>query len=85
LDILGDIQLPAPEFKVGEIYYMLQYLVPNGGPPLISSYEYRGTVDGKPDTHFFKATGLSDVNVFLETAQLNGMVDIGALKKALRG
>ena len=79
------MQLRASEFKVGEIYYMLQYRAPAGGPPLISSYEYRGTVDGKPDTHFFKATGLSDANVFLETAKLNGMVDIGALKKALQG
>jgi hypothetical protein len=72
------------ELKVGEIYYALQYRNTKSGPPLISSYEYRGTVDGKPYTHVFKATGSSDVNVFLEEAQLNSMVDFNGLKEAIR-
>jgi hypothetical protein len=72
------------ELKVGEIYYALQYRNTKSGPPLISSYEYKGTVDGKPYTHVFKATGSSDVNVFLEEAQLNSMVDFNGLKEAIR-
>ena len=78
------MHLPSQEFKVGQIYYMLQYRGGKDGTPLISSYEYKGTVDGKPHTHLFLATGLSDANVFLETAQLNSMVDLNGLKKALQ-
>ncbi len=76
--------MPSGKFKVGQIYYMLQYRGSKDGTPLISSYEYKGTVDGKPDMHLFLSTGLSDANVFLETAQLTSMVDLNGLKKALQ-
>jgi hypothetical protein len=78
------MHLPSREFKVGQIYYMLQYRGSKNGVPLISSYEYKGTVDGKPHTHLFLSTGLSDANIFLETAQLSGMFDLNGLKKALQ-
>jgi hypothetical protein len=78
------MRLPPREFEVGEIYYMLQYRGSRDRTPLISSYEYKGTVDGKPHTHFFSSTGLSDANVFLEAAQLNSMVDLNGLRKALQ-
>lgn len=81
---LAGMPLRRVELKVGEIYYLLQYRNTKSGPPFISSYEYRGTVDGKPNAHFFKAAGLSDANVFLEEAQLNSMVDFNGLKEAIR-
>ena len=81
---LAGMPLRRVELKVGEIYYVLQYRNTKSGPPLISSYEYRGTVDGKPNAHFFKAAGLSDADVFLEEAQLNSMVDFNGLKEAIR-
>jgi hypothetical protein len=69
--------------KIGETYYMLQYRDRNGTSPIVSSYEYKGPVDGKPHRHFFKALGLSDANVFLDDPQLGSMVDFNGLKKAL--
>ena len=69
--------------KIGETYYMLQYSDRRGSPPIVSSYEYKGPVDGKPHRHYFKALGLSDANVFLDDPQLGSIVDFDGLKKAL--
>jgi len=72
--------LRAPELKVGSIYYQVLY---REATPIITSYEYRGPVDAKPHTHFFKAVGLSDANLFLEDRDLKQIVDIAGLKVAV--
>ena len=69
---------------IGQIYYLVQYQDSKRSPPIINSYTYKGTVDGKRGTHFFESTGLSDANVFLDEAQLKDVLDIAALKDALR-
>jgi hypothetical protein len=74
--------LKPEELKVGNTYYMLQGGAK--GPPVVTSYEYRGTVDGKPHLHFFKALGLSDANIFLESPSLSGIVDFRGLKLSLQ-
>ena len=79
---LGGMTVPA--LKIGETYYMLQYPDRKGSPPIVSSYVYKGTVDGKPNRHYFKALGLSDNNVFLDAPQLGTMVDFNGLRKALQ-
>ena len=73
-----------PALNIGQTYYMLQYPDRKGSPPIVSSYEYKGPVDGKPHRHFFKALGLSDANVFLDDPQLGSMVDFSGLRKALQ-
>jgi hypothetical protein len=72
--------LRPADLKVGEIYYMVQLRAKS---PIVSSYEYKGTVDGKPHLHFFQAVGLSDANVFLENASLKQMLDIAGLRAAI--
>lgn len=69
------------ELKIGNTYYMLQG--GSKGPPIVTSFEYRGPTDDKPHVHFFKALGLSDANIFLETAQLSAIVDLRGLKQSL--
>jgi hypothetical protein len=76
--------MKVPALKIGETYYMLQYPDRKGSAPIVSSYEYKGTVDGKPHRHYFKALGLSDANLFLDAPQLGSVVDFGGLRKALQ-
>jgi hypothetical protein len=77
--------LRPPALKRGNVYYMVPFREPAERTPIISSYEYAGTVDGKPHLRFFKAMGLSDANVFLEERQLSAIVDIDGLTRALKG
>jgi hypothetical protein len=72
------------ELTIGKTYYMLQYPSGRRSAPIVTSYEYKGTVDGKPHLHFFKALGLSDANVFLEGPTLSGIVDVHGLKVSLQ-
>lgn len=72
------------ELTIGKTYYLLQHSGSEKGTPIVSSYEYKGTVDGKPHLHFFKALGLSDANIFLEGPDLSGIVDLHGLTLSLR-
>ena len=76
--------MPRRESKVGEVYYSLQYRGDKGKTPLISTLEYKGTADGKPNMHLFVSTTLSRDNVFLEGAQLGMMMTFDQLKHALQ-
>jgi hypothetical protein len=77
-------EVTPEQLMIGRIYYMLQYQGSANSAPIVTSYEYKGPVDGKPHLHFFKALGLSDANVFLEGSSLSGIVDVHGLKLSLQ-
>ena len=68
--------------KIGQIYYFVQYAFPKTQPE-ITTFVYKGTLDGKTDTHFFKSSGMSESNLFLESKDLNSIMDISALKSEI--
>jgi len=69
---------------IGQIYYLVQYQDPKRSRPIISSYTYKGTVNGKPGTHFFESIGISDANVFLDDGDLKDVYDIAGLERELQ-
>jgi hypothetical protein len=81
---LGGMNVARREFSVGEVYYSLQWRKSKGEVPLISTFEYKGTADGKPHMHVFVTTSLSGDHVFLEGQQLGMMMTFDQLKHALK-
>jgi hypothetical protein len=67
--------------RVGEIYYMVQYVDEALTRPVVSSFRYNGRTDS--GTHYFSMLGLGDVNVFLEDSQVEEMLELAAMVKEL--
>jgi len=64
---------------IGAHYYMVQYERPNAQPE-ITTFIYRGTADGQRNTHIFIGSGMSETNIFLDSKDLESIIDFAALK-----
>ena len=65
------------------IYYLVCRRAQEDSTPLITTFEYVGPVDGKPQVHYFKACGLANANVFLDQTELHSLLDLQGLKTCL--
>jgi hypothetical protein len=70
-------------FSVGSLYYLLRYRGDRSKSHLISTFEYKGPVDGQPGMHLFVSTSPAADEVFLEEAQLGMMMTFDRLKAVL--